>query len=113
MPKTIEFESDFGPILVEVEGTQSRGMKNVNREEKDAKPSKAEQRFNEAIDTLRNVSDALISKAHDIANTPDEFEVELGLTFKAETGVVIAKASTEGNLKVKMKWNKPVKKAIT
>lgn len=104
MNQIVEFESEFGPILVEVEAARG-GRESVSRGAE--KPSKSEKRFEEAIDTVKKVANVVVSKANEIVRGPDEFTVEVGLSFKTEAGVVIAKASTEGNLKITMKWVKP------
>lgn len=38
------------------------------------------------------------------ALTPDQFEIELGLTATAEAGVVVSKFGGEANIKVKATW---------
>ena len=103
MNHIVEFESDSGPILIEIDDNSAGGLTKINRSDEPVKSSK---RFEEAIDLLKRVAKIVVSKTSEIVQGPDEFSVELGLAFKAETGVVIAKASTEGNLKVTMKWNK-------
>jgi NTP-dependent ternary system trypsin peptidase co-occuring protein len=50
----------------------------------------------EAIDRLREVSSEL-----------SEVEVELGLKLTAEAGMVVAKAATEANFRVMVRWQRP------
>ena len=103
MNKVIDYESDFGPIRIEVDQTAGGGLKHVSSSDK---IEKAKQRFEEAVETIKTVANALVARTADLAQSPDEFSVEIGLAFKAEAGVVIAKTSTEGHLKVSMKWKK-------
>ena len=37
---------------------------------------------------------------------PDELELEFGIKFAADAGIIISSISSEANLTVKMKWNK-------
>ncbi|MEO0889086.1 MAG: CU044_2847 family protein, partial [Pseudomonadota bacterium] len=49
----------------------------------------------------------LVEALSNLARKPDELEIEFGLKLNGEVGALIAKASTEANFTVKMKWAKP------
>lgn len=101
--KTVEFQSDYGTVLIEVED-QKPTTRNFGASEKDIE--KSEKQFNQSIDVLKNVSSSVISKLNETKDNlkPDEIEVKVGLKFSAELGAIIAKSSMEGNLEVTIKW---------
>ena len=98
MNEIIIFETEFGEIHVESfeRAKTSRG----NRSEV------AKQKFEDAVNVIKTVGDSIVKKVKEIKDSPDEVSVELGVKFTAETGVVIAKASSEGSLKLTLNWKK-------
>ena len=60
-------------------------------------------------DTLTPLAHAVLAKLAELK--PDSAEVTLGLTFTAEAGLVVAKASGEASLQVKLVWQGPKKAA--
>ena len=104
MDKLIEFESEFGPILIETEENSRRNTRSFGTE--DRVGGKAKERFEQSVDVLQNVSKSIIGKLNNVAAEfqPDEIEIKLGLKFTAEAGAFIAKTSAEGNLEVTIKW---------
>lgn len=103
-----EIESEFGPILVDVEENEefSGGRRNITLD-KGGKFKKIGQTLESSVETVSRVANAMANKVQGMVRKPDEFSLEIGLAFKGEAGVVIAKTSAEGHLKVSMKWVKP------
>jgi Trypsin-co-occurring domain 1 len=53
------------------------------------------------------MASGLVSKLRGIADSPDEVQVEFGLSLSAQAGVVLmAGASAGANYKVTLKWTK-------
>lgn len=104
MNKIIEFQTEFGTILIESEekvqqmGTY-RGSESPNKE-----IEKAKSKFEEAISTIKIVAESVVKKTKEVLDSPDEIEIKIGLKFTAEAGAIIAKTSAEGNLEVTLKW---------
>jgi hypothetical protein len=112
MVKTIEFESEYGKILVEVEESKRPTTRDFSSS--DAAIEKSKKKFGASLEVLKNVSTAVIAKLNDVAEDlkPDEVEVKVGLKFTAEAGAIIAKTSVEGNLEVTIKWKTGSSKPI-
>ena len=51
-------------------------------------------------------AEGLLDRLTSLASPPDEVEVEFGVKLNAETGAVIAKAATEANFKINLKWTR-------
>ena len=67
---------------------------------------KANESFESALDRVRWAAEGLLNRLTSLATPPDELEVEFGVKLNAETGVVIAKAVTEANFRVNLKWTR-------
>ncbi|MBB4915968.1 CU044_2847 family protein [Streptosporangium saharense] len=67
----------------------------------------AKQRFEDALKHVRGAAEAALRTFREGTTGPDEVEVEFGVKLGTEAGAVIAKASVEGNLTVRIKWSGP------
>lgn len=104
MKRALAFPLDAGgSVLVEVEdapGPATRGLRPADL------PEKARQSFEGAIDTIRLTATAMIGKLRDLADKPDEIEVEFGLKLSAEAGAVIASTAGEAHFTVRLAWTR-------
>ena len=57
-----------------------------------------------AIAVIQNTAQKVNSAMRNIESRPDHVEVEFGIKFDAEVGVILAKASTEASLNVTLSW---------
>jgi hypothetical protein len=64
--------------------------------------ARAAQPLEHALDELRPAVDAIRNRLETMA--PDEVAVEFGIVLSAETGVVVAKGSTEVHFTVTLTW---------
>lgn len=105
MNKIIEFESEYGLILVEVDDENSAESHDFSNAE-DKAIIKSKTKFETSLNVLQSVSQAVITKLNETADIlkPDEIEVKVGLKFTAEAGAIIAKSGIEGNIEVVIKW---------
>lgn len=104
MSKIIEFESEFGTILIESNEPERSGRQNFSSGGNTTE--RAKEKFEESVNVLQHVSKAVVgqfSKANDELK-PSEVEIKIGIKFTAEAGAFIAKTSAEGNLEVTLKW---------
>lgn len=98
----MRFESDFGPVYVEER--DDTGLERVGLLSR-AKP--ATEKLEVALAQVRPAFHAVRAALSDLAEAPEEFEIEVGLTLTAEAGALIARTTAEGHLVVRAKWRKP------
>ena len=55
---------------------------------------------------IKNFSDNIAVSIRSSAVCPDEFELEFGVKFAADAGIVISSLSSEANVTIRMKWAK-------
>jgi len=95
-------EDDNSEVVFEVEEVR-KGPQHVSTGAVD----KAKKKFKEVIDDIAPLTKQIIESLTQDAPSLDSIEVEMGIKVSGEAGAVIAKASTEGNLVLKMKWTAP------
>jgi hypothetical protein len=94
-----------GVLVVEVDAADSparRVMRGANPEA----VATATATFESALQTVRSAAEGILHQLRSLAEPPDEVEVEFGVKMSAETGAIIAKASTEANFKINLTWKK-------
>ncbi len=107
MLQLVEFPLDGGgTVVVEVaaappaaERGPTRGFRATGELAVSAKET-----FQEAFSRIQPAADAMISRLRDVADPPDEVEIEFGVQLTAEFGAVVAKASGDANFRVLMRW---------
>ena len=67
--------------------------------------AKARQSLEQALDQIKPAIRAVLDRL--VAMSPDEVSVEFGLTLGAETGIVVAKGSSEMHFAVTLGWKRP------
>ncbi|WP_116126699.1 CU044_2847 family protein [Lewinella sp. IMCC34183] len=103
MPETITFQSDYGPIQIEV----PKSPRNPTRGDRGSDTvERVQGRFEQALGLIESVGNAIVDKVQKISDSPDQVSVELGIKFTAEANAVIASSSAEGNLVLKLSWTK-------
>jgi hypothetical protein len=60
--------------------------------------------FEQAVSRIGPVAQAVLEQV--VSLSPQEVEVEFGIKFSAEAGIIVARAATEGNCKISMRWKK-------
>jgi hypothetical protein len=93
---------DSGSILVEVDDS-GPGFERASRE---GTIIKATETFENALDHVRGAALSALRRMSSGPRAPDAIEIEFGVKLNAEAGAVIAKASIEGHLKVKLTWQR-------
>ena len=68
---------------------------------------KVEDVFDRACDTVRVISSGMIKSIKNMGQEmmPDSFEVEFGIKFRVDGSIIVASASSETTLKIKMVYN--------
>jgi hypothetical protein len=90
-----------GSVIVQVDEQQSGPVPAANPGEVAAK---AKMTFEAAAAQLRPIAKTLLEEVKDLG--PENVEIELGIAFSAEVGVVLAKSHAEGTCKVTLSWKK-------
>jgi hypothetical protein len=66
--------------------------------------------FHYNIDEVKKIivsmGNSMSESIMEIINSPSEVEVELGLKFSGESGIIIAKTSLESSITIKLVWKK-------
>ncbi|WP_433327913.1 CU044_2847 family protein [Spirillospora sp. CA-294931] len=101
MTELVRWETDRGPVIVEVDGNEP-GFRAVSRPGEVVQDAKT--RFEDALVNVRAAAETALSTLRDSSLNPDTVELEFGVKLNAAAGAVIAKTSVEGHLKVKLTW---------
>ena len=102
MNKLIEFNVPGGSVVVEsqeaapLSPVRGAGLARITET--------AGKSLEDTLAVIRPVADAALAACKDLVTTPAAVEIEFSLKFTAQAGVVIAQASTEGSLRVKVAW---------
>ncbi|NER91000.1 CU044_2847 family protein [Moorena sp. SIO3A2] len=96
--------ADGTTFLVEVEEPESRGIERVSLGS-GKKVLKARQTFEEALDQIKPVASAVITKLRDLNQPADEVEVKFGLKLTADAGAVFASVGGEVSYEITLKWS--------
>jgi hypothetical protein len=112
MARYIEYQTDEGSLLVEVE-EDDLGLAKGGRlgEAVEDTVEEVQTRFEDAMNAVRQNAQIIIGKVRGLADSPDELEVTFGLKAAGELGnFAVAKASAEANYTVKMTWKREEEK---
>jgi hypothetical protein len=99
--------SDAPQVLIEF--PQKAGIQQVTLKPEDVSKKSAEA-LDAAMTTIQQMSDKVTAAVRAVAQKPSEVEIEFGLKFDVETGVLIAKTGVEAGLNVTLKWDLTEKK---
>ena len=101
MDQLIAFTTDDGTrILIEPAGPRS-GPVDVSRA---SSVKQAGEHFNQVLDQVRQVAQAVGGKLGDLPRRPDEVTVELGIGIAASANAFIAQSTANAALKVTLTW---------
>ena len=60
--------------------------------------------FQAALSQVKNAAEAVVDRLRSLAKPADEVTLEFGVKLNAETGAIIAKASTDAHFVVTLRW---------
>src|SRR5215204_7750484 len=108
MKRLVEFTSESGePIMVEVEDAELAGGATRRGLSSSSVVERAQTSFEDALEKAQPMASGLVSKLRSITDSPDEVQVEFGLSLSANAGaILVAGASAGANYKVTVKWTK-------
>jgi hypothetical protein len=98
----LRWEMEKGSVVVEVDdgepGFRSAALDGAVRQ--------ASVRFEDALTDIRRAAERTLHTFRDKALNPDGVEIEFGVKLNAVAGAVIARASADAHLKVKLTWSR-------
>jgi hypothetical protein len=103
----VEFPvEDGGSVLVEVSSASSsspvlRGLGGRDVVEK------AQCTIEAAVGRVQPAASAIITQLRGMAQSPDEVQLEFGISLHAEAGAFVASASSSANFTVTLHWRRP------
>ena len=102
MERLVRFRLEGGgSVVVQVDERQSGPVPAATPGELAANAAMS---FEQALAKVRPIATAIVEQVKDLG--PQKIEIELGLTFSAEAGVILAKSSLEGSCKLTLGWEK-------
>jgi Trypsin-co-occurring domain 1 len=101
----LPMDGDDGPtLLVEVDRSDIPGQLVLASPKPGEAAARAVKSLSQSLEQLepllRSVRDRLV------ASQPDHFSVEFGVRLGGETGIIVAKGTTEANLRITMTWDR-------
>jgi hypothetical protein len=103
--RIVEFPLERGgSVFIESDEPEPAGAVRVGRA--DGVPEKAKQTFEQSLETVRTVAGALLAKVDELAERPDELQIEFGVKLSGEIGAILASAKAEANYSVTMTWRR-------
>ncbi|NUO99410.1 MAG: hypothetical protein HOW71_04520 [Nonomuraea sp.] len=104
MNELIRWETDTGPIVVEVSDDEP-GFESIARRPGEVIHD-AQDKFESALISLRGAARSALEIFRDDVLKPDGVDIEFGVKLNATAGAVIAKSTVEGHLVVKLRWER-------
>jgi hypothetical protein len=95
-----------GQVTIETSGQSGKGP--VLRGGPADTVTKAAQTFENAIAVIQPVANALLARFRHLEQGPESIDIKFGVKFNAEAGAIIASASTEANIEVRVRWRHQV-----
>lgn len=107
MKHLVEFTlENGGTVLMEAEDSESGNQ--IIRASSKHVPQEvtkiSNKTFEESLEVIKPVADALLNKLKDICNEPEEIKVSFGISMDLKAGMFIS-ANTSSTFNVILKWN--------
>jgi hypothetical protein len=107
MKHIVEFPLESGDsVLVEVNEPDNSDDRISIRDEL---THKAQQTFEAALERVKPVASAIMTKVRSLNEPADEVEVKFGLKMSAELGAIVASGTAEANYEITLKWKRDSK----
>jgi predicted nucleic acid-binding Zn-ribbon protein len=103
MSEIVRFEEPDGTAFQVEVADDAPGLERISRDPDGV--VRAGQRLEDALEHTRPGLRSVIDSVRALG--PDSYEIEFGMKFNAESGVVIAKTAIEGHFTVKVNWSRP------
>jgi len=102
--RLVEFPQEDGTsVVVEIDDSMPEG--GVVRAARPGEiAERASQTFEAALSKIKPMAGAIFTTLKDLAQCPEQIQVEFGVKITASAGAVLASAGVEGNYKVTLTW---------
>jgi hypothetical protein len=97
-----------GVLVVEVDAADGSSKRVMRGGSSEPVIATATTTFESALQTVRCAAEGILHQLRSLAQPPDEVEVEFGIKMSAETGIIVAKGTTEANFRINLTWKKEV-----
>jgi len=106
MKKLVEFPLENGKtFVVEIEETDPTGG-TVRVARPGEIVEKATETFENVLEKISPVTTTIIKQFQNMTSTPDEIEVEFGLSLNAKIGAIIASAGGSAHFNITLRWTR-------
>jgi Trypsin-co-occurring domain 1 len=97
------------PIIVEFSATAGESITRetgiFDRLKRPELVDKSDKAISKSMEVIQGMSQRVNSAITNMNNRPQRVEIEFGIKFDGEVGIVIAKASMEASLNVRLAWD--------
>jgi hypothetical protein len=101
----IEYElADGTRVVIEVEESRTGAVTRGGRAQDLI--MKADGTLEQALHRLGPVTAAAFAQLRDLANPPDEIDIEFGVKLSADFGAIIARTGGEANFRISLRWRR-------
>lgn len=103
------YEEQDTPLLVEFSKTEEGTLQPVGLRDwfdRNKLKDKSDRAIEKAMTFIQEMSKKVNSTVKDMEGKPNHVEVQFGIRFDAEAGIIIAKASMESSLNVNLTWDR-------
>ena len=104
------YEEQDTPLLVEFSTTEEGTLQPVGFRDwfdRNKLKDKSDKAIVKAMTFVQDMSKKVNSAVQDMEGKPNHVEVQFGIRFDVEAGIIIAKASVDSTLNVKLTWDRP------
>ena len=106
MSELVEYElADGTRVLVEVEETR-RGPVTRGAGRGLGEVVKADGTLEQALKRIGPVTAAAFEQLRQVADPPDEIDIEFGVKLTADLGAIIARTGGEANFQISLRWRR-------
>jgi Trypsin-co-occurring domain 1 len=103
------YDEKTTPIIIEFSSTtEDKVIRQTGILDRFKRPDlvdKSDKAIGKAMEVIQGMSQRINSALTDMDNRPHHAEIEFGIKFDGEFGIVIAKASMEASLNVRLTWD--------
>ena len=105
MSELVEYElGDGSRILIEVEERSTGPVMRGGRAQDLV--TKADSTLEQALSKIGPVTAAAFAQLRNVAEPPDEIDIEFGVKLSADVGAIIARTGGEANFQISLRWRK-------
>lgn len=103
LSELVEYElADGSRLLVEVDEASAGPVMRGGRGEDLV--TKAEGTLEQALHRIGPATAAAFEQLRQVANPPDEIEIEFGIKLSADLGAIVARTGGEANFQITLRW---------